>query len=118
MTRFTLGAYETQTASPVDFSQVVEVVKGRSITSLADWGGNRFELGLSGNVMLRIFASGADIEVNCYSTQNQNDPLASALLLGEMPQAASVWQLEAKLRGLRTAFGIFYLLSSEREGIS
>jgi hypothetical protein len=115
MTRFTFGAYETQTASPADFSQVVEVVKGRSITSLADWGANRFELGLSGNVMLRIFASGTDIEINCFSTQNQDEPLASALPLGEMPEMVSVWHLEAKLRGLRTAFGIFYLLASERE---
>jgi len=32
-----------------------------------------------------------------------------------MPETVPVWQVEAKLRGLRTAFAIFYLLGSGRE---
>lgn len=116
MTRFTFGAQETQSVIPGDFSQLVEVVKGRSIVSLGDWGdGNRFELGLSGRVMLRIFAGPDGLEVNCISTQNRDEPLASALPLGEMPEAVPSWQPEAKLRGFRTAFAIFYLVASERE---
>jgi hypothetical protein len=116
MVRFTFGAHEIGTVRTAAFSQVVEAIKGRSIVSLGEWKGeNRFELGLSGSAMLRVFTSGTDIEINCISTQNPNEPLASALLLGEMPGTVPVWQLEAKLRGLRTAFAIFYLLETSRQ---
>jgi hypothetical protein len=116
MITFTFGAHELGEPRKGDFLQVIEALKGRSIISLGQWEQeNRFELGLSGNVMLRIFASGPNLEINCLSTQNRNEPLASALLLGEMPGTVSVWQLEAKLRGLRTAFAIFYLLEASRQ---
>ncbi len=114
MARYTFGAYETQAATAADFGRFIEVVKGRSIISLADWGPERLELGLSGNVMLRVFATGAEIEVNCISTQNPEEPPAFALTLGEMPATVPVWQLDIKLRGLRTAFAIFYLLTNKR----
>src|ERR1700691_3102952 len=100
MARFTCGAHETGDVRPVEFTQVVEVVKGRSVVSLADWGENRFELGLSGKLMLRILDSPEGIEVNCVSTQNPNEPFASVVALGEMSEAVPIRQLEAKLRGL------------------
>ncbi|MGH9713631.1 MAG: hypothetical protein ACRD5M_10070 [Candidatus Acidiferrales bacterium] len=116
MITFTFGAHELGNARTADFPQVVDALKGRSIISLGEWEqDNRFEFGLSGNLMLRIFSSGANLEINCISTQNRNEPLASALLLGDMPGTVSVWQLEAKLRGLRTAFAIFYLLETSRQ---
>lgn len=116
MIRFTFGAHEVDAVHTADFSQVVEAIKGRAIVSLGEWEGeSRFELGLSGSVMLRVLTSGTDIEINCVSTQNPNEPLASALLLGDMPGTVPVWQLEAKLRGLRTAFAIFYLLETSRQ---
>lgn len=116
MITFTFGAHELGEPRTGDFPQMIEALKGRSIVSLAQWEReNRFELGLSGNVMLRIFASGPNLEINCISTQNRNEPLASALLLGDMPGTVPVWQLEAKLRGLRTAFAIFYLLEASRQ---
>jgi hypothetical protein len=90
------------------------LVKGRSIVSLAD-GGDFLELGLSGNIMVHIskgLLSGA-MEVICDSTINPSEPLAFALSLGTMPQVIPAWQLETKLRGLRTAFGLLLLASSE-----
>ena len=115
MTQYTFGAHEIGTVSQGDFAQLVEVVKGRSIISLLD-GDNRFELGVSGNVLLRILLlPNGELEVNCFSTQNADDPLASVFWFGEMPQTIPVRHLEAKLRGLRTAFSIFYLLAAERQ---
>ena len=78
MARYTFGAIETHTVVDADFGKFIEAVKGRSITSLADWGSDRLELGLSGNVMLRVFATGTEIEFNCISTQNLGDPPAFA----------------------------------------
>ncbi len=114
MARYTFGAYEKQAVSSVDFAEFVELVKGRSIISLADWGPARLELGLSGSVMLRVLVAEAEIKVNCLSTQNQNEPLALALSLGTMPETVRAWQLDTKLRGLRTAFAILYLLDNGR----
>ena len=83
MIRFTFGAHEVDAVHTADFSQVVEAIKGRAIVSLGEWEGeSRFELGLSGSVMLRVLTSGTDIEINCVSTQNPNEPLASALFNG------------------------------------
>jgi len=65
--------------------------------------------------MLRVFLTESGIEINCFSTQNAEEPLAFSLALGEMPETMPVWQLEAKLRGLRTAFAIFHLLSGNRQ---
>lgn len=116
MITFTFGAHEVGEPRRGDFPDMVEALKGRSIISLGEWEQqNRFELGLSGNLMLRIIASGSGLEINCISTQNRNEPLASALLLGEMPSTVPARQLEAKLRGLRTAFAIFYLLEASRQ---
>jgi hypothetical protein len=97
-----------------DFPNFIELVKGRSIVSLAD-GGDFLELGLSGNIMVHIskgLLSGG-LEVNCFSTRNPDEPQAFALSLGTMPQVIPAWQLETKLRGLRTAFGLFLLANSE-----
>lgn len=115
MTQYTFGAHELGAVSQGDFPQLVDAIKGRSIVSLLS-GDNRLDLGLSGNVLLRILPlSSGELEVNCFSTQNRDEPPAFAFLLGEVPQRIPLRQLEAKLRGLRTAFSIFYLLAGERE---
>src|SRR6202034_751612 len=102
-------------AHEVDFSRFVDLVKGRSIVSLAS-GEDSLELGLSGNVMVRIEKGGmlsqAAVEVVCFSTANPEEPQSAALSLGEMPQVVPVRQVEMKLRGLRTAFAL--LLLAER----
>jgi hypothetical protein len=102
-------------AHEVDFSRFVDLVKGRSIVSLAS-GEDFLELGLSGNVMVRIEKGGmlsqATVEVVCFSTANPEEPQSLALSLGEMPQGVPARQIEMKLRGLRTAFAL--LLLAER----
>jgi len=113
--RYTFGVHEFQTASETNFQQFVELVKGRSIISLGDFGPSHLELGLSGQIMLRVLLSDTGIEANCFSTQNPDEPLALALALGDMPAVASVRDFDTKLRGLRTAYAIFYLLTTGRE---
>jgi len=115
--RYTFGAYELTAVSEKSFEQFVELVKGRSIISLGDFGADRVEVGLSGRITLRVLPTATGIEINCFSTQNLEEPIAFTLALGEMPETIPVWQLDAKLRGLRTAFAIFHLLSSNRQGV-
>lgn len=50
MIKYSLGAFEMREATYSDFSEFINIVKGRSIVSGADWGEDRFELGLSGNL--------------------------------------------------------------------
>lgn len=74
-----------------------------------------WSFGLSGKVTLHILLTKGGIEVNCFSTQNAGEPIAFTLALGEMAETIPVWQLDAKLRGLRTAFAILHLLSNDRQ---
>ena len=95
-----------------DFTKFIDLVKGRSIVSLAD-GEEFLELGLSGNIVVRIskaWLSGA-IQVNCVSTSNPEEPQSFPFALGSSTQDMPAWQIETKLRGLRTAFGLFLLAS-------
>jgi hypothetical protein len=115
LAHYTSGAIEVSTPSQITFQEFVEIVKGRSVVDLGDFGPDRLELFLSGRVVLRIFSVGKAIEVNCFSNQQDNEPLAFAFPFGDMPKAIPVWQLETKLRGLRTLFAIFYLLANNRE---
>jgi|HubBroStandDraft_6_1064221.scaffolds.fasta_scaffold19132_3 hypothetical protein len=77
-----------------NFLQFVELVKGRSIVSLAD-SEDFLELGLSGNIMVHISKGGilssGTIEVSCFSTRNPEEPQAFAFLLGAMPQGMPAW---------------------------
>ena len=60
------------------------------------------------------FLSGG-MQVNCFSTRNPDEPQAFAFSLGAMPQGVPAWQLETKLRGLRTAFTILHLASTNNQ---
>jgi len=126
--RYTFGAVELSEEHESNFEQFVQFIKGRSIVSLADREPNVLELGLSGNVMVRIsmhqaggwpksvsiFGSNEPgLVVSALSTQNPTEPPSFAFSLGDMPPTVPAWQLETKLRGLRTAFGIFYLANWE-----
>ncbi len=115
MARYTFGAHELQRVSEVRFENFVNLVKGRSIVSLGDFGPDRVELGLSGQVMLRILIGDKDIEINCFSTRNPNEPVSLSVPLGDMPEAVTAWELERKLRGLRTAYAVFYCIEAGRE---
>ena len=113
LTTFTLGAAEITTPRPTDFASFIGIVKGRSIVSFADWGNGRFELGLSGGLMLRVFSSGA-AEVNIISTVNPNEIPPIIVALGDLPQQAPLHIIEEKLRGLRTLYAIFWLAQNDR----
>lgn len=113
MTRFTIGAAEIKTPRPTDFPEFVEIAKGRSIVSAGDWDDGRFELGLSGGLMLRIFSNGP-AEINLISTINANEIPPLVVSLGDLPQRTPIHVIEDKLRGLRTLHAIFWLAQNNR----
>lgn len=83
MTNFTIGAYELEQATPSDFAEVISIIKGRSIVSGGDWGqDDRFELGISGNLMLRFFRSNTGMELNLISTRKIRE---------KTPRLSSIW---------------------------
>jgi hypothetical protein len=55
MAEFSIGLFETGEAEYSDFKEFISIVSRRSIVSAADWGEGRFELGLSGNLMVWFF---------------------------------------------------------------
>lgn len=114
MARFTLGANEYGEELRSDFQEFVEVAKGRSIVSAADWGKDRFELGLSGDLMIPVFLSGDTIDVNLISTTNPGEIPPIAITLGNLSQRVPIHVVEDKLNGLRTLHAIFYLMQNER----
>ncbi|MEX2175842.1 MAG: hypothetical protein WD872_15870 [Pirellulaceae bacterium] len=113
MTRFTIGAAEIATPRPSEFGEFVEIAKGRSIVSVGDWGDGRFELGLSGGLMLRLFSDGP-AEVNLISTINPNEIPPLVVSLGDLPNRTPIHVIEDKLRGLRTLHAIFWLAQNGR----
>ncbi len=113
MTKFTLGAAEIRTPIETDFPDFIEIAKGRSIISAADWGNGRFELGLSGGLMLRLFSKGP-AEVNIISTVNPGEIPPIVVALGDLPQQSPLHIIEDKLRGLRTLHAIFWLAQNDR----
>ena len=114
MTQFSIGAVETNEKTTSDFSEFVSIAKGRSIVSAADWGNGRFELGLSGGAMLRVFAARPDLEVNLIPTLNADELPPFLISLGDMEQRVPLATIERKLRGLRTLYAIFFLYHTDR----
>src|ERR1700739_2988416 len=112
MTNYTLGAFELGSTLPSDFAELLTIIKGRSVVSAADWGKDRFELGLSGNIMIRFFQTEQGMTINLISTQNQGENPSLVLDMGDMEQRVSINTIETKLRALRTLYSIFYLLES------
>lgn len=114
MANFSIGAFEMQEAFAADFSEVLSIIKGRSIVSAADWGKERFELGLSGNLMLRFFRTEDGMLVNLISTQNSDENPSLVIDLGDMEQRIPISIIEKKLHGLRTLYAAFYLIYDNR----
>ena len=116
MNYFTVGDFFEQGQSrQTDFQEFINIAKGRSIISAADWGKNRFEIGLSGNIMIRFFAKEGNNHINIVSTTNVEEIPPIAISLGDMPQQVSLRVIEKKLRGLRTLYAILFLLHTGRE---
>ena len=114
MARFTIGAGEMGEELKSDFSEFVEIAKGRSIVSAGDWGKDRFELGLSGDLMIRIFLTGDTIQINLISTTNEGEIPPIAITLGDLSQRVPIHVIEDKLNGLRTLHAIYYLMQNGR----
>jgi hypothetical protein len=72
--RYTFGAVELNEEHESNFEQFVQFVKGRSIVSLADREPNVLELGLSGNVMVRIRMDQARDWAKSVSIFGSNEP--------------------------------------------
>jgi len=114
MADFSIGAFEMQEAFATDFSEVLNIIKGRSIISAADWGNERFELGLSGNLMLRFFRTDDGMLINLISTQNSDENPSLVIDLGDMEKRIPISVIEKKLNGLRTLYAAFYLIYDNR----
>lgn len=114
MAEFSIGLFETGEAEYSDFKEFISIVSGRSIVSAADWGEGRFELGLSGNLMVRFFRTQDGFHINLISTTNKDEIPPLVLALGNMPRRIPANVLERKIKGLRTVYAISYLLMTGR----
>ena len=117
MAEFSLGAAETGDNVPSSFAEHINIVSGRSIVSGADWGHDRFELGLSGDGMIRVFWRPDGLHINYISTTNPGEipPLMLQLVDGERRVPARL--IEGRLRGLRSLYAVVHLLSTGRSEI-
>ncbi|HEY5125363.1 MAG TPA: hypothetical protein VIK14_16655 [Ignavibacteria bacterium] len=115
MTEFTIGSYELEQERVSDFAEVISIIKGRSIVSSADMGNyDRFELGISGNLMLRFFRTDTGMTINLISTRNKDENPTLVINMGDMEQRVPISVIETKLNGLRTIYAIFYLIHNDR----
>lgn len=118
MTSFFLGHYTDGSfvQEQIGFQELVSLIKGTSIVSLADWN-EYIEFGLSENLMLRITKDGgvfSDVQTTVLSTLNSEDgsPVRAQLINdGEEP---SVQLLEERLYNLRQVYAIILLLETGR----
>lgn len=115
MIEYSLGAFEMQESIYSDFAEFINIVKGRSIVSAGDWGEDRFELGLSGNLMIRFFKTEDGMMINLISTRNRDENPSLVLDLGDMEQRIPISIIERKLNGLRILYAAFYLIYDNRE---
>jgi hypothetical protein len=115
MTRFLLGVFETGRPVLVEFRDFISLVEGMSIVSAADWGEDRFELGLSGGLMLRIFTSPRGLVLNVISTVNSGEISPVILTFPSEDQRPTLLRLQARLEGLRQLHALVYLLLHDNE---
>lgn len=114
---YSFGMMEFGNEVEIDFATFTELVKGRSIVSLADWGEDRIEFGLSGGKMIRIFLTEHGIHTNFISTINKDEIPPVTINLGELSQRTPIYVIERKLKGLRIIYGILYLLQNREYDI-
>lgn len=111
---FTIGAFERGETRRSDFDEFINVVSGRGIVSGASWDSDRFELGLSGDGMIRIFWSPNGLEVNFVSTTNidENPPLI--IRLNDKERRLPARLLEKRLFGIRQLYAVVRLTDNKR----
>jgi hypothetical protein len=116
MNYFSLESFsEQEKYRQIDFGEFVNITKGRSIISAADWGEGRFEIGLSGKLLIKFISKENNNYISIINTTNNEEIPPIALSLGDMPQQISLRIIEKKIRGLRTLYAILYLLQTNRE---
>jgi len=111
MTHLSLGMLETGNQIEVDFEEFFSLIQGMSIKTAADWGDGRFEVGLSGGLMLKIFQTPTGLSLNVISTINRDDISPLVVALPSETDRPSASDLERRLNGLRQLYAIVYLLS-------
>lgn len=115
MAKYSFGQFEIGPSLSTDFGTLLSIIKGRSIVSAADWGNDRFELGLSGNLMVRFFQTGSGMTINLISTRNIGENPTLVIDMGDMQQRVPIHLIESKLNALRTLYAIYYLINDNRE---
>jgi len=107
--------YEDIQFNQIECHEFVNITKGRSIISVSDLGSNRFDIELSGNLLLR-FSFGRDNDhISIVNTTTKEEIQPIILSLGDMPKNVSLKIIEKKIKGLRTLYAILYLLQAGRE---
>lgn len=114
MAIFTVGALEIGPETKIDFQDFVNIALGLSIKSAGDFGPDRFELGLSGDLMLRIWASTDGLRVNLFSTTNKGEIPPLILSFMDEEKRPTIETLERRLRGMRQLYAIIYLFQEGR----
>lgn len=112
---YSIGSYETTGSTPSRFEEFSSVLKGRSIISARERGHDRFELGLSGDLMLRFFWTEHGLHKNLVNTTNKDDTPAIVMDLGDMDRKVPISIIAAKLNALRTIYAVFYLINDGRQ---
>lgn len=99
----------------IDFPTLVSLIKGTSITSLAD--SEQFiELGLSERMNIRFESGehGRPVQISLFSTLNADDvPPVRLQLINEDEQPAA-WLVETRLHSLRQVYAITLMLDAGR----
>ena len=103
-----------QTSSPIDFPMFVDIVKGTTIISVADWG-HFVELGFSEDLMLRISNQGsASISISIVSTSNSIESTPSRVDLDDEMGPIEASLLESRIRAVRQVYAIFLMILDGR----
>ncbi|BDA85452.1 hypothetical protein Sa4125_29940 [Aureimonas sp. SA4125] len=114
MTRFVISDPIGKVAVGVPFEAFLDIVRSSAIRSAAT-GDNFFEFGTSENVNVRFEATAdGDIQITMFSTLNKDDnpPLRLQIADGDEPVSAA--DVERRIRSLRQAYAIAYMVDARR----
>lgn len=106
---------QTGQSSTADFAELVELLKGATITSLLD--ADRFiEFGLSEDLNLRMEAAdNGTVQITVFSTLNADNVPPTRLRIVEESEEPTAALVEERLRNLRQAYAIIFALYADRE---
>ena len=114
MAIFTVGAVELGPETEIDFADFISITMGLSIKSAGDFGKDRFEFGLSGDIMLRIWSSPDGLRLNLFSTTNKGEIPPLILTFADEKKPPTLESLERRLNGMRQLYAIIYLFQEGR----